>query len=75
MAKRRAAINRESMWLRAENEDLQCQLLDAESRLLEKLRSLPRHYPDRPHLIRMIIDLSREIERSGTVPPGGAAVR
>jgi hypothetical protein len=31
--------------------------------LVAKLRSLPQNHPDRPRLIRMIIDLSREIER------------
>ena len=34
--------------------------------LVEKLRTLPRNHPDRPHLIRMIIHLSRE-----TVRPAG----
>jgi hypothetical protein len=72
-------MNRETMRLRVENEDLQCHLRDSESPLVDdfvaKLRSCPRHHPDRPHLIRMIIDLNREIERSGTVPPGGATVR
>ena len=33
--------------------------------LVEKLRSLPQNHPDRPHLIRMVLDLSREIGRSG----------
>jgi hypothetical protein len=28
--------------------------------LVEKLRSLPQNHPDRPRLIRMIIDLNRE---------------
>jgi hypothetical protein len=31
--------------------------------LVEKLRPLPRTHPDRPRLIRMIIDLSHEIGR------------
>ena len=61
-------MNREFMRLRAENEDLRCQLRDAESRVLddfvERLRSLPRNHPDRPHLTRMIIDLSRKLEHS-----------
>jgi hypothetical protein len=41
--------------------------------LVEKLRRLPSNHPDRAHLTRMIIDLSREIERSGpAVAPGKA---
>jgi hypothetical protein len=44
--------------------------------LVEKLRTLPRNHPDRPHLIRMIVDLSRDIEPSGAaVVPGGAGAR
>jgi hypothetical protein len=41
--------------------------------LIEKLRSLPKNHPDRPHLTRMVIDLSREIERrrSEDAPDGG----
>ena len=31
--------------------------------LVEKLRRLPPNHPDRPRLIRMIIDLRGEIER------------
>jgi hypothetical protein len=41
--------------------------------LVEKLRSLPRKHPDRSRLIKMIIDLNREIERRAPlVAPGGA---
>lgn len=31
--------------------------------LVEKLRRLPQNHPDRPRLIRMVIDLRGEIER------------
>jgi hypothetical protein len=65
-------MNRDFMRLRTQNEDLRCQLRDAESRVLddlvEKLRTLPRNYPDRPHLIRMIIDLGREIQAQARDP-------
>jgi len=33
--------------------------------LVEKVRSLPPNHPDLPHLMRMVTDLGREIERSG----------
>jgi hypothetical protein len=65
---------RELMRLRANNERLRFQVRDADRRaheaepvladFVEKLQSLPRNHPDRPHLTRMIIDLSRELERA-----------
>ena len=48
--------------------------------LVEKLRTLPRNHPDRPHLIRMIIHLSREtvrprVKRTWDSPSSRSALR
>lgn len=45
--------------------------------LVDKLRLLPRNHPDRPHLIRMVLDLGREIEVSerGRCRAGGCSAR
>lgn len=38
--------------------------------LIAKLKTMPETHPERPHLIRMIIDLRQEIDRR---PPTGPA--
>jgi hypothetical protein len=37
--------------------------------LIAKLESLPPRHPDRPHLIRMILGLRRELERAAPQRP------